>query len=144
MSGQIIDSFETFRFLRYVDLSDNRFVGTLPATIFDIPMVEILYFSGNFFSGTLPVNYGNASNLRDLYVDNNKLAGTVPNIMAGQLGSLTEFVLDRNVISGTMPASVCALTGTNSTSTNSTLVALVADCGGSSPRIICVCCSACV
>jgi hypothetical protein len=140
MNGRIFDNFETFRFLRYVDISKNSYTGTLPSSLFDIPRIEILYFSENAFTGTLPANYANASSLRDLYVDNNFLSGTVPSIQPGQFLNLTEFILEKNNIIGTMPASICALTGE---STNGTLTALLADCGGNTPQITCECCTAC-
>ena len=141
LSGVVRDSFEPFNNLRFLDLSKNRFTGTLPGSLFDIDSIEIIYISENALTGSIPSNYGNAMNLHDLYINNNFLAGTVPPVTPGQLPNLTEFLLSGNALTGTMPASICALTGSDP---ESDLVTLVADCGGTTPLIQCDCCNGCI
>lgn len=115
--------------------------GTIPASIFEIATIEILYFSNNELTGSIPSSYASAGSLRDLYVNGNQLTGNVPDIEPGQLMALTEFRLESNAITGTMPASVCALVGPDNVTD---LVALTADCGGVEPLIQCTCCTACM
>lgn len=141
LSGVVRDSFEPFNSLRFLDLSKNRFTGTLPGSLFDSELIEIIYISENALTGSIPSNYGNAINLRDLFINNNLLAGTVPPVTPGQLPNLTEFLLSGNALTGTMPASICALTGDDP---ENDLVTLVADCGGTTPLIQCDCCNGCV
>jgi Leucine-rich repeat (LRR) protein len=141
LSGIIRDSFEPFTDLRFLDLSRNRFTGTLPQSLFDSSTLEIFYISENALTGSIPSNYGNALRLRDLYINNNMLAGTVPPVMPGQLPNLTEFLLSGNDLTGTMPASICALVGEDP---ENDLVTLVADCGGITPLIQCDCCNGCI
>jgi Leucine rich repeat len=141
LEGSIRDAFEPFQNLRFVDLSMNMFTGPLPGSLFDVPTLEILYLSENALTGSIPSNYGNASNLRDLYLNSNELVGMVPPIQAGQLASLTELRLENNALTGSMPASICALRGDDR---ETDLVALIADCGGTTPKIQCDCCNSCV
>jgi len=141
LQGTIRDAFSAFSDLRFVDFSENMFTGTLPASIFDVPTVEILYFYSNAITGSIPPNYGNPPNLRDLYIQENSIFGTVPAIQPNQLQLFTEFRLEFNEIEGTMPASVCALRGSDN---ETDLVTLVSDCGGDPPEIECTCCTACI
>jgi Leucine-rich repeat (LRR) protein len=141
LAGVVRDSFEPFTKLRFLDLSKNRFTGTLPESLFDSSAIELLYISDNALTGSIPSNYGNAISLRDLYINNNMLVGTVPPVLPGQLGNLTEFLVSGNGLTGTMPASICALRGDDP---ENDLFNLVSDCGGVSPLIQCDCCNGCV
>jgi hypothetical protein len=135
--------------LTFVDFSNNRFSGPLPASIFGLPRIEILYFFSNLFTGEIPSNYATSPVLRDLYLNNNRLTGSIPPISASntedgdvqqQLLVLTEFLLQNNSITGTMPASICELRGDNITED---LVTLIADCMSPDPLVQCDCCSDC-
>jgi Leucine-rich repeat (LRR) protein len=143
------DSFENFENLTFVDFSNNRFSGPLPASIFGLQRIEILYFFSNLFTGEIPSNYATSPVLRDLYLNDNNLIGTIPPISVGsteegnvqpQLLVLTEFLLQNNSITGTMPASICELRGDNVTED---LVTLIADCNPPDPLVQCDCCSDC-
>jgi Leucine-rich repeat (LRR) protein len=138
--GTIRDAFNSFQDLSFADFSRNIFTGLLPASIFDVPNISILYFYDNALVGSIPANYGNAPLLRDLYLYGNQLTGTVPSVAAGQLSVFTELRIEANQITGTMPASLCALRGDNN---ETDLVTLIADCAGNPPQVECDCCTAC-
>ena len=126
--------------MQYVDFSNNALLGEIPASIFNVPSLELLYLNGNMLSGTIPANYGNPPRLRDLYFYQNNLMGTIPPIAPGQLEVLTEFLLEENDLTGTMPASICALRGLEE---DQDLARLTADCAGAVPMVECDCCTAC-
>jgi hypothetical protein len=115
----------------------------LPASIFDIPTIRILYFSENQLSGTIPSNYGNSATLRDLFLSGNVLTGTVPGIQSGQLQQLTEFLLENNKLTGVMPESICNIRIPG----QGALDDLWVDCAeDANPRLECnapECCTAC-
>lgn len=140
-TGTIRDSFGRFSELRFVDYSRNNLVGSIPTSLFELPLLEIVYLFENRLSSSIPENFGNSPFLRDFYIYSNVLLGTVPSIQPGQLPVFTEFRLENNQIGGTMPASICALRGPNN---ETDLVSLTADCAGNPPEIQCDCCTACV
>lgn len=139
-TGTIRDAFEPFTRLNFTDFSSNMLTGSIPASLFDIPVISNLYLNQNRFSGTIPTNYGNAKSLRDLYLFGNQLTGTIPPINAGDLPFLNEFLLQDNLLTGTMSNSVCELR------LSSDLEDLWADCRGSPAEVECSlpdCCTAC-
>lgn len=142
LQGPIFDSFERFQELEFADFGTNMFTGPLPSSIFDLPMIRILYFFENQLTGEIPSNFANSAVLRDLYLYNNSLSGRVPPIGPSQLQVFTEFRIEYNDITGTMPPSICALRGDNQTAD---LFTLQADCGGDEPEIRCDgdCCTRC-
>jgi hypothetical protein len=107
--GTIRDSFDLWTLLDFADFGFNQFVSSIPASIFNIPTLRILYLTNNLLDGNIPANYGTPPILRDLFLSGNLLTGPVPEITPGQLTVLTEFVVQRNQLTGSMPASVCAL-----------------------------------
>jgi Leucine-rich repeat (LRR) protein len=127
-----------FTNLEFADYADNALTGLIPASIFEIPTLRILYLSNNELSGFIPTSYATASNLRDLFLDGNALSGLVPPISPGQLDSLMRLRLEDNELSGSVPASVCALR-------SDSLTALTSDCAGLPPQIECAadCCTEC-
>jgi Leucine-rich repeat (LRR) protein len=65
------------------DLSDSYAVtkaltGTVPACLFDMPILTTLHLSGNGLTGTLPDEIGAYSLLSDLSLSHNLLTGTIP------------------------------------------------------------------
>ena len=138
----MIDLFSTFDRLDTLDLGQNRFSGTVPATIFSVPSLRLLYLSNNKFTGNIPANFGNAARLRDLYLNDNELEGQIPPILPGQLQNLTEFLLQRNTLTGTMPESICELVEDGS----GVLEDLWSDCQLTNgvAEVSCSCCTQCV
>ena len=98
-----------FDALDFLDLSQNEFTGILPSSVFDIPVIRLIYLNNNRFEGGIPSNFANAASLRDLYLGTNLLTGEIPSIMPGQLVNLNEFLVHENSLRGEMPASICSL-----------------------------------
>ena len=139
-SGSLRDAFALWTNLDFFDVAHNNYGGFIPASLFDVPTIRILYLDNNNLQGSLPANYGNPPLLRDLYVNGNQLRGNIPGIQEGQLLQLNEFLVQDNMFTGQMPASVCALF----TLPDAQLEDLFADCNPpSNPEIICACCNQC-
>jgi Leucine-rich repeat (LRR) protein len=141
--GTIRDSFDMWTSLDIADFGDNQFSSSIPASIFSIPTLRILYLTNNRLDGKIPANYGAPPLLRDLYLSGNMLTGPVPAIAQGQLTLLTEFIVQSNQLTGSMPPSVCALRVLGS----GILDDLWSDCSATAdPRIECdlpECCTLC-
>jgi hypothetical protein len=129
--------------LEFIDLSNNDFLtGTLPQTIFTLPLVRNIYIANCSLVGTLPANYGAPPSLRDLFIDGNNFNGVIPEVATGQLLLLNEFLVQNNDFTGSMPASICALRD----NTTGILEDLWSDCSGSPAQIACDfpgCCNRC-
>lgn len=140
-SGTLSESlFQNNSPLRFIDLSNNRFIsGTIPSSLFALPLVRNIYLSNCTLTGTIPQTYSTPPNLRDLFIDGNNLDGTVPEIAPGELTELNEFLLQNNEITGIMPDSVCSLRD----DTIGSLDDLWADCASTPPEIQCDCCTRC-
>ena len=116
-------------------------MGSLPSSIFDIPVLTFFYASNNTFDSTIPANWGSSMVLEDFYVDGNDLTGTLPIVQPGQLLLLEELLIQNNELTGTVPPSVCAL---ETTLDIGSLRTIYADCGATAdPKIECDCCHLC-
>jgi Leucine-rich repeat (LRR) protein len=50
--------------LQYLGLSNNKFTGSLPNQVSNLPMLEYLYLDSNAFTGTIPTNLGRMSKFK--------------------------------------------------------------------------------
>lgn len=75
------------RELRYIDLSDNLFSGSLPKDLFRMTQLQSLVLSGNRITGTLSEDFANLQELRHLDLSANAMHGPLPNSL-GTLGKL--------------------------------------------------------
>lgn len=86
-----------------LDLSNNNFVGPIPADISKrIPFVTSLDLSYNSFSGDIPTNLSNCSYLNLLNLQHNRLTGAVP-WQFSALTRLTTLNVADNLLSGPLP-----------------------------------------
>jgi Leucine-rich repeat (LRR) protein len=98
-SGDIsIFSAQNFTLLQVLDLSLNRFSGTLPASVFSLPALHSVVLSQNCFSGSLPSSM----------CLNNKLRSIVLDLLTGSCGSRSGFIFRGIVLAhymtGTIPS----------------------------------------
>jgi hypothetical protein len=108
--------------------------GSIPPSLFEAPVIRIVYLSNNQLDGRIPDTWGQASLLRDLYLDSNQLSGTIPGIQQGQLPNMDELLLQDNDLTGSMPASICA-----NLQLDEGLQDLWVDC----EQVVCSCCTQC-
>ncbi|KAM0015350.1 putative leucine-rich repeat domain superfamily [Helianthus debilis subsp. tardiflorus] len=95
--------------LEVVNLSQNRFNGSIPLHLCKVPSIQVLDLSQNKFSGSLPGCLGNLIGLIVMDLSNNTITGVIPS----SLGSLTELEslhLHNNRLVGNLPLSLQNLT----------------------------------
>ncbi|XP_006655663.2 leucine-rich repeat receptor-like serine/threonine-protein kinase BAM3 [Oryza brachyantha] len=89
--------------LSLLNLSSNRFDGSLPASIGNFSSLQTLLLSGNQFTGEIPREVGQLRRLLKLDLSGNNLTGEVPGEVS-ECASLTYLDLSVNQLSGAMPA----------------------------------------
>ena len=108
LTGTISSSIGLATALGSLSLFENNFQGTLPAAIYDLPLVDFQAQS-NLIAGNLPLdtktNSRWISTLESLWLQNNALTGTIPTIF-GQYFPLLDLRLGGNKISGAIPDSL--------------------------------------
>ncbi|KAF5794251.1 putative non-specific serine/threonine protein kinase [Helianthus annuus] len=95
--------------LQVVNLSNNRFIGTIPIHLCKVPSIILLDLSQNKFSGRLPGCIGNLTNLSVIDLTNNNMTGVVPSSL-GCLKLLRSLHLHNNKFEGDIPSSFQNLT----------------------------------
>uniref|UniRef100_A0A0C9RSL6 TSA: Wollemia nobilis Ref_Wollemi_Transcript_14978_3744 transcribed RNA sequence n=1 Tax=Wollemia nobilis TaxID=56998 RepID=A0A0C9RSL6_9CONI len=96
--------------LRYLNLSQNVFVGSLPEEIYKLEQLQYLDISANTFSGDIPAGLGRLPKIEVLFLYSNLLNGTVPAFL-GNLSTLTSLRLDGNPLApGVIPPELGNLT----------------------------------
>lgn len=79
LSGEFPEFLQSARLLNFLDLSYNRFFGTLPDWLPDkMPDLQILRLRSNMFGGHIPKNLTSLEYLRYLDVAHNNISGTIP------------------------------------------------------------------
>lgn len=111
--------FEPFTVLSTIDLSANKFTGTLPISLFLSSNLKEIQLSGNFFDGRIPnidgeavVNNSSTSlprfNLEILDLSDNSLFGALPSGII-YLQKLKSLHLRSNSLSGSIPTGIVTL-----------------------------------
>ncbi|PSS21166.1 Leucine-rich repeat receptor-like tyrosine-protein kinase [Actinidia chinensis var. chinensis] len=95
--------------LKWLDLSYNYFLGTIPPAFGDLSELEFLDLSYNKFGGSIPIELGRLKNLRSLNLSNNFITGQIPNKLEG-LEKLQDFQVFTNRLNGSIPIWVGNLT----------------------------------
>jgi hypothetical protein len=93
--------------LEIVIFYNNFFVGTLPASMYQSRLNELLIY-GNHLTGQLPSTFGTAVNLVSMNVMKNRFTGSVPSTL-GLLTSLVFSVFTTNYFSGSLPTNLTGL-----------------------------------
>jgi Leucine-rich repeat (LRR) protein len=91
------------RNLQELDLSDNKFSGTIPLDFFQYENLEVLDLNSNFLTGSLPIgSYETSKSLKFLSLQFNQLQGTILDEIVN-LKSLAHLDLSLNHFTGTIP-----------------------------------------
>ncbi|CAL5096633.1 unnamed protein product [Urochloa decumbens] len=88
--------------LSLLNLSGNRFNGSLPASIGNFSALQTLLLAGNQLVGGIPRQVGRLRRLLKLDLSGNNLTGAVPGEL-GECASLTYLDLSCNRLSGAIP-----------------------------------------
>ena len=89
----------------YLDLANNKLVGTVPLELDHLELLEHLHMQANQISGTIPTTITALSNLKTVYLDENALSGPIPTGI-GNMINLENIHLGSNKLTGTIPNSI--------------------------------------
>mmetsp|Transcript_2112 Transcript_2112/g.3111 ORF Transcript_2112/g.3111 Transcript_2112/m.3111 type:complete len:811 (+) Transcript_2112:137-2569(+) len=92
-------NWETLSNLQELDLVGNNINGTVPASLFALPQMNVLSLSKNFLTGELPANFPTSSPLKYLALNGNSIEKSIPTSM-GNLVNLTHLDLSGNLLTG--------------------------------------------
>ncbi|XP_031093061.1 receptor-like protein EIX2 [Ipomoea triloba] len=93
---------ENLKFLKVIDLSNNRLVGEIPVDLTDLHGLISLNLSKNNLTGSIPYRIGEMNSLEILDLSQNQLFGAIPVSMAN-LSFLAVLDLSNNNLSGCIP-----------------------------------------
>ncbi|KAL8459626.1 hypothetical protein ACS0TY_036933 [Phlomoides rotata] len=106
LSGEINSELGGLGSLRSLNLSWNRFRGTVPT---NLGKIEELRLSGNNFTGVIPVEIARYSNLSVIDLSGNGLSGSIPQELE-DLPRLEILVLSLNSLTGGIPTFLSNIT----------------------------------
>ncbi|KAF7006137.1 hypothetical protein CFC21_021201 [Triticum aestivum] len=89
--------------LKYLNLSDNSFIGNIPESLSNLVSLEVINLKGNNMSGALQnIGLENLRNLRELHLGSNRLNGSLPASVFA-LPCLEYLDLSENLFEGHIP-----------------------------------------
>jgi Leucine-rich repeat (LRR) protein len=97
--GSLPESLGVLTTIESLDLGKNSLRGALPASLSSLTALKSLRARDNQLDEALPDAFGGMQSLTSLYLYNNKLPGNLPPSF-GQLAALVELLLDNNRLSG--------------------------------------------
>ncbi|GKB54560.1 leucine-rich repeat-containing protein [Tanacetum coccineum] len=86
----------------FLDLSENRISGEIPASVGNLESLKLLNISHNNFFGQIPVSFGNLKGIESLDLSHNKLSGKIPQSLA-KLKQLAILDVSDNRLTGKIP-----------------------------------------
>ena len=93
---------EIIEIFKAIDLSRNKFNGTIPEFIGNLNGFHLLNLSSNNLTGHIPLSLGNFTTLESLDLSQNKLSGQIPWQLT-QLTFLASFNVSYNQLAGPIP-----------------------------------------
>ncbi|CAN4082534.1 unnamed protein product [Withania somnifera] len=135
LGGKVTQSVEYCASLTTLDLSGNRFSGSIPSEICNwLPFLVTLDLSNNDYSGSIPADLAKCSFLNNLKLNDNKLTGNIPPEFSS-FGRLKTFSVANNLLSGRIPAAFDSADSTNfNFEGNSLCGGTLGKCGGLSKK----------
>jgi protein brassinosteroid insensitive 1 len=98
--------------LKELFLQNNRFIGSIPASLSNCSQLVSLDLSFNYLTGTIPSSLGSLSKLRDLIIWLNQLHGEIPQELM-YIKTLENLILDFNRLTGEIPSGLSNCTSLN-------------------------------
>ncbi|KAG6767228.1 hypothetical protein POTOM_028421 [Populus tomentosa] len=98
--------------LKELYLQNNRFTGSVPATLSNCSQLTALHLSFNYLTGTIPSSLGSLYELRDLNLWFNQLHGEIPPELMN-IKALETLILDFNELTGVIPSGISNCTNLN-------------------------------
>jgi hypothetical protein len=94
MSGEFPHFLQYASILRFLDLSYDRFSGSVPIWVLEkMPNLQVLILRSNMFHGHLPRQLSKIFGLHYLDVAQNNISGTIPSSLA-RLGAMVDPLLE--------------------------------------------------
>ncbi|GJW48887.1 leucine-rich repeat-containing protein [Tanacetum coccineum] len=84
-----------------IDLSENKFTGPIPMSLFTLPNLQTLNLRSNSFSGSIPPSISNLKSLETIDISHNSISGTLPNTFSSLI--CTRIDLSFNKLTGSIP-----------------------------------------
>ncbi|XP_062171122.1 receptor-like protein 33 [Alnus glutinosa] len=109
-SGSIPDSIASLTQLVFLDLSENNFSGSIPDSIASLTQLVFLDLLENNFSGSIPDSIASLTKLQYLILSYNNFSGSIPDSTFASLTQLVSLDLSENNFSGSIPNSIASLT----------------------------------
>jgi hypothetical protein len=136
--GTIPSTLGQLKLLEIIDLDKNQLEGTLPEGLYDAKALRVLDLDSNLLGGTLSTRIGQLQNLYFLQLDFNSFSGTVPTQLESLNGTLKYISLFANQFEAEskIPNGLCSSNSTEGTP-GITLYADCDICGDNN------CCTAC-
>ncbi|XP_057419919.1 receptor-like protein EIX2 [Lotus japonicus] len=104
VKGLDLDYWNSFEYVRIVDLSSNNLSGQIPQELFRLIALQSLNLSCNHLVGNIPSNIGQMKFLESLDLSRNLLSGEIPQSMSN-LSFLSRLNLSYNNFDGRIPLS---------------------------------------
>lgn len=100
MYGTVPPSFSEFKFLEFLDVSDNHLTSTLPLNLPNT--LEEVWFENNKFTGSVPDDLDRLEDLRFIDISNNQITGTIPSYFT-KMSRLYSIAIAGNKLTGSIP-----------------------------------------
>uniref|UniRef100_A0A0D3EJW0 non-specific serine/threonine protein kinase n=1 Tax=Oryza barthii TaxID=65489 RepID=A0A0D3EJW0_9ORYZ len=102
--GSAVTLTKILRTFVFIDVSENKFHGSIPGTIGELILLHALNMSHNFLTGPIPSQLGHLNQLEALDMSSNELSGVIPQELAS-LDFLAILNLSYNKLDGRIPQS---------------------------------------
>jgi Leucine-rich repeat (LRR) protein len=111
LTGTLVSDFgSNQRRLQYLYGDHNLLTGSVPAALFEAPLLVLVLLTSNFLTGTIPATVSNLRNLNSLQLGDNQLSGSLSGLFnATAQRALATIQLDSNLLTGTLPEEIFAL-----------------------------------
>ncbi|KAM3760742.1 hypothetical protein ACB098_01G216100 [Castanea mollissima] len=108
--GKILDCWKKWKKLEFLNLGNNNFTSSIPASIGSLTLLKSLRLHNNKLSGKLQSSLKNCEKLENIDVAENDFFGSIPSWLGNKCSSLMILILRSNNFHGHIPEEFCALT----------------------------------